>query len=84
MIKYLKMMLSRSAEDGTTVDYVENVFDSEDGLRAIDQNLFVGSYLFMLLVSTVYPLINTGPQIKDLCCRYGLKLCKTAYLHGIH
>ena len=49
MIKYLKIMLSRRAEDGTVVDYVENVFDSEDGLTAINQNLFVGSYLLLLV-----------------------------------
>ena len=48
MIKYLKIMLARRAEDGTAIDYVENVFDSEDDLMAINQNLFVSSYLLLL------------------------------------
>ena len=75
MIKHLKNLLSRTAEDGRTVDCTENLFDSEDGLTAINNTLFVGSYLLLnpqLLVTTVLPLINAGSQIKDLCCRYGL------------
>ena len=76
-------MLSRTAEDGTAIDCVENVFDSEDDLMAINQDLFVGSYLLLLLETTVIPLINVGPQLEDLCCRYGLKICTTAYLCGI-
>ena len=43
MIKHLKILLSRRAEGGTAIDYVEKLIDSEDGLVAIDNNLFVGS-----------------------------------------
>lgn len=63
MIKHLKNLLSRRDEDGDTVDYVENLFDSEDGLIAVNNSLFVGSYPLLnpqLLVTTVLPLINTG------------------------
>ena len=45
MAKHLKTLLSRGDEDGTTVDYVENLLNPEDGLTTInDSQLFVGSY----------------------------------------
>lgn len=85
MIKHLKILLSRKADDGTSVDYVENLFNSEDGSTVINNNLFVGSHLLLniqLFVTTVLLLFNTGSKIKDLCCCNGLKICKTTYLCG--
>ena len=46
MIKHLKILLSR-VENGSTIDYAEKSFDTEDGSGAIDVNLFVGSSLLL-------------------------------------